>query len=198
MGKTFSKAEQAVLDSLPDEAKSLFAEINKAHEDEITEILDSIPEPDAGKTLLEKADPEIRRMIEKSEKDAAEAREIAKAERDLRVQGEMIAKAKNYEHIAGTPEEKAEILKAAYDISDEYGKKIENSWKAANAQLDEAANGMFKPIGKDSGGEEASELRSKVSELRKADPTLTPEKAMDRVLSENPGLYDRYLRGERL
>jgi hypothetical protein len=110
----------------------------------------------------------------------------------------MIAKAKNYEHIAGTPEEKAEILKSAFDVSPEFGQKLENSWKAANAQLDAASDGMFKPIGKDSGGEEASELRAKVAELTKADPNLTPEKAMDRVLSENPGLYDRYLRGERV
>jgi len=203
MGKTLSKAEQELLDSLPDDAKALISGIQKDHDEEIAELASLLEDSEDDTTgddteaeVLKKADPAVLAIIQKSKDEAAEAIKIAKAERELRVDREMLAKAQEYKNIAGSPQEKAELLKSAYGVSEEFGQKMEQTWKAANAQLD--SSDIFTELGKSSGlldgGLYRNELEGKVAELRKADPTLTPEKAMARVLDQDPKLYDAYLK----
>jgi hypothetical protein len=201
MGKTLSKAEQELLDSLPDDAKALISEIQKDHDEELQELADLLPDEDdeadddSEEAILGKADPAVLAIIQKSRDEAAEATKIAKTERDMRIDREMLAKAADYKNITGTPQEKAELLKAAFAVSEDFGKKLEQTFKAVNAQLD-AATDIFSPIGKTAGLPDSiyrNELEAKVAEFRKADPTLSPEKAMDKAMQADPKLYDRYL-----
>ena len=142
MGKTLSKAEQELLDSLPDDAKALISEIQKDHDEELQELADLLPDEedeaddDSEEAILGKADPAVLAIIQKSRDEAAEATKIAKAERDMRIDREMLAKAADYKTFTGTPQEKAELLKAAFAVSEDFGKKLEQTFKAANARLD--------------------------------------------------------------
>jgi len=130
MGKTLSKAEQELLDSLPDDAKALISGIQKDHDEEIAELASLLEDSEDDTTgddteaeVLKKADPAVLAIIQKSKDEAAEAIKIAKAERELRVDREMLAKAQEYKNIAGSPQEKAELLKSAYGVSEEFARR---------------------------------------------------------------------------
>lgn len=210
-----TEEQLAVLDSLPDDAKGMFADlltdIGKAAEEEAAASLEEEyedeedeeeDEEDEEEELLSKADPSIRRLIEKYQKEAKtnadtaqQALELAKAEHDARMDREMLAKASEYKNLSGSPQDKANILKSAYAVSEDHGKTIEQMMKAANAQLDAA--GVFTEFGKSAAGENSveAEVERKAQELRKADPSITIEKARTLVFDADPSLYDRILRG---
>ena len=87
-GTVLTPEQQAVIDSLPEEEQAVFANLSKS-----AGLYDSgWDEDDDLTTVLEKADPAIRRIIEKQASDLAAALEVAKTatvtaetERDLRV-----------------------------------------------------------------------------------------------------------------
>jgi len=198
-GTVLTKEQQAVIDGLPDDQKSLFAELSKADTDETnTDDGDGAVADittDDEETALSKADPAIRKLVEKARAETAEATTIAKAERDLRVHREMVAKASEFKNLTGTAEEKAEILKAAYAVGEENGQKIEQMMKAANAQLDES--GVFTQFGKSAPGADLGtnqEIEARAAELRKANPTMSVEKSKTTVLKSDPTLYDRLMK----
>lgn len=212
-----SEDQQSVLDSLPDDAKGLFADlvsdIAKAAEeaaeakfakDEDSDDDDSDDEDDKSgeedEEMLEKADPAIRRMISKYRDEASQSKKaadaaltLAKAEHEARVDREMLQLAQEFKNLAGTAPEKAVILKAAFAVSDDHGKSIVNMMKAANAQLESA--GLFGEVGKGAPGDNTidGEVEMKAQELRKSNPALTIEKARSLVFESDPTLYDRIL-----
>lgn len=193
--------EEDLLKSLPDDVRKSVQDLLDSRDEEIETLKAAAeddtwidePNTDPVEKVLAKASPEVRTLIEKMQKDTTDALELAKSEQDKRINREMLSKAAEYKNMAGTDQEKADLLKEAYGVSDEFGKKFEQTWKAANAQLDAAADGMFKPIGKSTTGDitVATEVEQKVDELRKADPKLTKEQAEAQVFAADPDLYSR-------
>ena len=117
-----------------------------------------------------------------------------KKERDVRV-------LKEFEEMAGgfgyKGEKKAEIAKtlmSAKENMDEANyKTIEETLKKSGELLTNSA--LFKELGSSEGGETNSEDEAdkKAAALRKADPKLTKEQALDEVYKAHPELYKQYL-----
>lgn len=145
------------------------------------------------KSLLEKADPALRALIEKSQKEAQEATEIAKAEREQRLQKEFISKAESLPMISESKDDLATVLRKAYDLGgEEYGKQVESLLTAANTQI--AKGNLFSIRG--SGGGQTTltgNVTSAVEAIMKADPTLSKEQAEVRAYEQNPNLFDEAL-----
>jgi len=194
------KKEEEIVAGLPEEAKAMFEKMRQERDEAIakakeaeSEVEEETETSKSVEEVLAKADPAVRSLIEKMQSDTAEAQRIANEERETRINREMLAKAAEYRNIVGTDAEKAEMLKEAYSVSEEFGKKFEQSWKATNAQLDEAHGNLFHTVGKSGSGDItiSSEVESKAAELRKADPTLTKEQAIAKVYESDPKLYEQ-------
>lgn len=148
------------------------------------------------RAIVEKAEADAAataEKLEKAEKDAKEAHDIAKAERDTRVTGEWIAKAESGE-LRGLPGAAADIgpvLKSLQEAEPEAFAKFEKDVLVpAAAQLRES--NLLKEAG--SGGEgpppesALAKFNEAVSELRKADTSLSNSAAKERVRKEQPDL----------
>ena len=199
-----------ILKNLPDDVREDLQELLKESDDELAatkaklEEATKVEDPEPGDEVekaLAKADPAVAAVIRKMQADrdndrkaVEEAQAIAKSERDTRIHREMIAKASEYKNISGTPEEKAELLKALQAHPDPTVlQRVEQIFKAANAQLDDSE--IFSVIGKtqtDSTSE--NELEGRIAELRKANPELTRETAYAQVMQSDPALYARIVK----
>lgn len=92
------------------------------------------------------------------------------------------------------------MLKTSYGVSEAHGKQVEATVSALAKQAQAGLQVMTRTIGKTSTGTSGSvqeEVTQKASELRKAQPTLTPEQAYRDVLQADPDLYTR-LRAEQV
>jgi len=143
----------------------------------------------AEKDALAKADPVLRSMIEKAQAKAEAASADAAVEKGARIHREMLSKAAEFKNIPGTVEEKAALLKQAFDVNDEFGKALEANWKSTNAQLDDPS--FLSVVGK-SGAETtiSKNIEAKIAEIIKADPKVSHDEAFTQVLSANPDMYD--------
>lgn len=132
-------------------------------------------------------------VISKLEERIVEAERIAKEERDIRIRGEMIAKAEGLGFIQGTAIEKADILAKLNEVDPELAKQVEAMFTAANVQIEKG--GLFNEFGKSTPAEgtAAAEVEAKAQELTKADPKLTHEQAIAKVYEADPALYTRHL-----
>jgi hypothetical protein len=146
---------------------------------------------------LSKADPAVREYIEKAQKRETEmveriqkAEDIAKAERTQRETREWVAKAEKLPAIGASSTELGGLLMSLHQKAPQEAAAVEKILKAANAQLQ--SSGLFAEVGKSGGGVGGSgdPVEGRAKEIRKSDPTLTPEQAYVRALSENPDLYD--------
>jgi ribosome recycling factor len=127
-------------------------------------------------------------------KKADELEAILKAEREIRITKEYQERGANFPNI-GTAEVVGGILKKAYEVSAEYGLQLENSLKDANAKIEKSD--LFKEIGSDATSTNDSSW-AKIEELAKGyvakGDGQTMAQAIDRVLAENPKLYEEYTR----
>jgi len=147
--------------------------------------------------------PEVRALVEKAEKDATEAtakaaaaEALAKEERDRRLDREYLAKAESFKFLGADTGELAPLLKSANaTLGSEQYEKLEGILRAADEQIRQGD--LFKQMGTDQGGGEPTdalmEVTRKAEELRKSDDSLSMEKAMERVMTEDKALQQRYL-----
>lgn len=142
--------------------------------------------PQAVREALEKAEA----RAEKLEKQAAEDAKIAKAERDLRLTREFVAKAETeFPNVGGDASEFGPMLKAMSEtLSEDVFKAVETRLRAAEEQV--RTSNLFKELGQ--GGDptpganaEIEAATRKADELRKADPALTPYDAMRLAMSRD-------------
>ena len=198
----------AYIDGLEAENDTLAAQVEKSEtdladkdaeivvkSDEITGLKDTLSksaplDPAAAeKDLLSKADPVLRGIIEKAQKTAAEATEIAKAERDVRLTAEYISKAAALPMINESTEGLAGLLRRAADVlTVEDNAALSTVLKAANEQI--AKSNLFASLG--SGGAETTISKSvtaQAQELMKADSSLTKAQAEAKVYDTNPDLF---------
>lgn len=157
--------------------------------------LDATPE-EISKSLLEKADPAVRALIEKQTKDLAEVQEIAKTERNLRLDREFVSKAATLPMLGDDKAALAGLLRRASEaLSAEDNTVLDTVLKAANTQI--AQGNLFANFGKGGGETTISKsVKAMAVEIRKADPNLTIEQAEAKVYEENPDLFTQAMTGE--
>lgn len=201
----------AYIDGLEAEVDTLSEQVEKSEKDieakdaEITALNEriekSVPKDEASqeeitKSLLEKADPAVRALIEKQQADLAETQRIAKAEREARLEREFIAKAETLPMLSEDKAALAGLLRRAADLlPEDDAKTLDTVLKAANEQI--AKGNLFASMG--TAGAETTiskSVRAKAEELRKAEPDLTIEQAEAKVYEQNPDLFAQAMTGE--
>ncbi len=150
--------------------------------------------PDGGQEDIWKGvNPEIRKRLEDAEKRAKDAEELAKAEKDRREHQEFAKRAEQYPHI-GKADDVAEILKQAYGVSEEYGKKLEETFRASNEQV--AKGALFSEFGRSGGtgnsGNAVAKAETLATEMVQKNSGMTKEQALAKVWAEHPELYAEY------
>lgn len=153
-------------------------------------------EEDQRKEMLEKADPAIRALIEKQEKDLEEVRKAAEAERNARLDREYISKAETLPMINSDKATLGGLLRRVTEsVSKEDAEALETILRAANEQI--TKSNLFTEVGR--GGADtvvSKSVEAKAEELRKADPSLTAEQAQAKVYEMYPDLLQQALSGE--
>jgi len=143
--------------------------------------------------VLKGASEEVKKMVEDLQKKVTENEEIAKVEREARITKEFEAKGSEFPHL-GEAGEIGSMLRKAYDISDDEGKKLEETLKAANAKID-ANDRLTKEIGKAGGSvsEPFAKIESAIAEIV-AKNSVTKEQAMTDFLNTDVGkkLYEEF------
>lgn len=138
--------------------------------------------------LLEKADPAVRALIEKAEKDAEEAAQIAKAERDARLQREYLSKAEQMPMLGEKREDFAGLLRRMADaLTPEDSAEVEKILRVANEHI--TKSNLFTEIG--TGGAQSTISKSAeaaAAEIKKAHPEYTDEMALAKAYETNPDL----------
>jgi hypothetical protein len=139
--------------------------------------------------LIAKAEPALQEVLKAQRAELKQAQDIAKAERDARLNREYISKAEALPMISESKDDLAGLLRRAADaLTPEDNEKLEKVLKAANEQI--AKGNLFSEFG--SGGGETTiskSVEAMAAELRKADPSLTQELAITQVYEQNPDLY---------
>lgn len=191
----------AYVEGLETEVTTLAAQVEKAEKD-LTEKDERIAkmqptDPDAAhKEMLSKADPALRAFIEKSEADVKAANEIAKAERDARLDREFISKAETLPMISTDKSALGGLLRRISDaLSVEDAATVEKTLRAANEQI--AKGNLFASLGQS--GQETTiskSVEAKADEIRKAEPTLTRDQAIAKAYDENPDLLQQAMTGQ--
>lgn len=152
--------------------------------------LSAIPEDQrpAIETMLKAADTELATTKAELEKSDAERRRLAD-EHDRTV---YLAKANAIKGLPGIATEDLAVLlrKAAGGMGEDFGKLYDVLQKASSAVLGGALNELGSTLAARAGSAHA-EVESKVADLRKADASLTIERARARVLKSNPDLFRR-------
>lgn len=151
--------------------------------------------------LLKSADPSVvtlvktlEAQVQSAQAEATSAQEIAKAERNARLERDFIEKAGSFENLPGSTEELGQLLKALAEVLDEktFAQAV-TILEGADAAIAKAA--PWAELGSTVAPEAGS---GKLDELTKAhkeaNPDLTYEQAMDAVLVANPEVYTEYLR----
>lgn len=199
------------IDSLEAEVDALSADVEKAEAEVIEKDAviadlqgtleksapkDEDSEAEILKANLAKMDPAVRSIVEKQMRETAEAKEIAKAEREQRLEREFISKAESLPMLAEDKKDLAGLLRQVADaLPQESVEKFETILKAANEQI--AKGNLFSTFGK-SGAETtvSKSLDGKAAEIRKANPDLTPDQALAQAYEENPDLARQAMTGQ--
>jgi hypothetical protein len=147
---------------------------------------DAIPEE--SRELVQMLWKEHETAVQKAQKLETDL----KVERDIRVTKEFQDRGKGFPNI-GTSEVVGSVLRKAFDVSDEYGNQLEGIFKDANIKIEKSELFIEKGTSARSGSDSSW---AKIEELAKSMITKgqgqTMAQAIDRVLAENPLLYEEY------
>jgi hypothetical protein len=150
-------------------------------------------EPDTGvDTLLKSADPALVAYVQGIQKSADEAREIAKAEREMREDREALTKADTLPQL-GDRRTVADLIKSAEaHLPAEDFAALDELLTKANGTIESGA--MFAELGKSAVGSNtgSDRIEKAAAALMDKDATLTKEQAEDAALQANPALYAEY------
>ena len=156
----------------------------------------SEPEDD----ILKSAPVEIQNIVKQARTEAAaaqaaanEANEIAKSERDTRLNQEYLAKAESLNQLPLEVTEMAQLLKSISESSPEQYAVLENVLTAVNASLSQSD--LFSEIGKSASevGTAFDKIKAMAEErITKSESPLTMASAISSIASENPSLYLNY------
>ena len=149
--------------------------------------------------ILKSADPAIVELIKSAEERAEIAEQIAKNEREHRLSNEFLSKAEELDSLSIAPDHFGPILKKAYEALDaETFDALMKVFNAANEQVRQSS--AFDEIGKTSSFESdtgVDQVEQAAKALMSEDETITREAAIAKAVSDNPTLYDIYLKEGR-
>lgn len=169
----------------------------KALEAKVAELEKKLGKEDKEDKILKNLDPKIKDAVEKALKGKDEVIEkLSKRLEDVeeeRTKEKFAKMAGQYPNI-GKTEDVAEMLRKAYEVSEEQGKKLEAMFKAANEQIENSK--LFKELGSSNNDDVEGSVWEKIEkaaqELVSKNAKLTKEQAIDAVLKQDPGLYREY------
>jgi hypothetical protein len=169
------------LSAVPEDQRPALELVLKTHDDELAEL---------------------RKANETEKSKADEAIEIAKAERDARETREYIAKSESLDKLAKDDSEFGEVLKsiaraeAEKHLPEGTVEKLDTVLAAANEAVEKGA--LFMELGRAGHGESSDvekQLDAKADEIRKSEPSLTKEQALEKAYNDNPELYSKLREG---
>lgn len=180
-------------------------EVSMSKKEDVVEDIKEESKEDIKKGELDLSSvPEaLRAQVEqlwKSNQEAVKKAEflesVLKEEQDKNLTAEFIAKSKeNYSDLPESVENIASILKTAYGHSEELGSNLEKLFKSVSAIISKSS--MFDEISTSYGASEGTpehELTALAKSIvQKSSNTVSFAEAYDKVISENPELYSRYL-----
>lgn len=147
--------------------------------------------------ILKSADPEIVAIVKAAEDRAVAAEQIAKAERDFRLEREFIAKAAELSALPAEAEAFGKVLKSVAEAVDEDTfNTLMTVLTAANEGI--STGNLFAELGKASAFDNdgpTSEINKAAARLIESNPGLSHEQAVAKAVDANPSLYNEYLRG---
>jgi hypothetical protein len=160
---------------------------------------ETAPEGDAEaaeKALIKSMPPAVQAMLKAQSDALAKAQADIAKERDTRLDGEAISKARDtFKSLAIDVTKAAPALRRVALIDPELAKSVETALKAADAQL-ATAGVITAVVGKSEAGtgEEGAyaQLTAKARELHAAGTAPTFEQAFAKAVSDNPELYKAY------
>lgn len=135
----------------------------------------------------------LEKQAEAAERRADAAETMAKAEQEARVSREYLEKAAKYPS-AGTPAEVADILRKAFSLSEEYGKKLEETLGKTEAVM--AQSKLFQEVGKAGRPAAGSAIERLEKRALEAFPGKNVHAAVDEFLktAEGSALYSESLK----
>lgn len=139
------------------------------------------------------ADFDRKLGVERERATAAE--NLAKAEKEVRRLNEFVAIGKaQYATIPGEPVRKGEILKALHDAFESTDKAMLDDILKIFRAAENAAQQLTVPTGysRQVSSGSAEDKLTELAKARAAAGNISFEKAYEKVLSENPALYDEY------
>ena len=144
--------------------------------------------------LVKSAPAPLREAILKARREAEEAQEELRKEREVRLDADAIAKsADRFPHLAVDHEEFGPAMRRLEEISSDLCDVVFKALDVANGQSE--ASAIFAEIGS-SFSPSASSAYQKIEALAKASVAkgddATVEQAISRLISDNPALYAEY------
>lgn len=158
---------------------------------------DDDEDDDEDKDILKSADPRIVEILKAAEDRAEAAEQIAKAERDYRLEREFIGKAAELDSLPVKAEEFGKVLKSVADVvqPDDFN-AIMGALTAANSAV--ASGDLFSELGKSTAFDNdspSSEINKAAAKIIESDPGITREQAIAKAVEANPQLYTAHVRG---
>ena len=172
------------IEALESANESLMAKLDEADEESVEEY----------DHILKGADPEIVELFKAAEERAAVAEEIAKAERENRLQREFIEKAATYDSL---PVETATFGIVLKDASESMDADTYDALTTVLAAANEAISqgGLMSEIGVTKSfdaGSGMGRIEQAASVLQAENTDLTREAAIAKAVTDDPSLYDIY------
>lgn len=173
-----------------EEDEKAHAEALAAKDEQIAKMVPATDEAadEISKSVLAKADPAVRALIEKQQADLAEVRKQADEERDARISKEFVSKAETFPMLGDDKVALGGLLRRISEaLSPEENAEIDKVLKSANEAI--AQGNLFESFG--SGGAITTVSQSTeaaAAEIIKAEPTLTKEQAIAKAYATNPAL----------
>jgi hypothetical protein len=190
-----AKLEQDLLDTQDQLAKAL-----DAIEGDDTWVEKSDDSDDI-ESLIEKADPALAAIlrkqqdeIAKAQAEADEATELAKSIIQVASEKAAIAKAEELAPLGVETSEVAKTIAALRSIDSELAKSVEDLLDSAKVAVENSD--LFAEIGNTAVTKSGPKVEAAVAEIRKSDPSLSPEQALAKAFSDHPEFYADYLAGK--
>lgn len=207
-GKQMSIFSEDVLKNLPEDVRKGIEELQKKADQAdtlqqtVTDLQKQVDELKKGAQPSSSTSPEddifkgmspaAKELVMKLQKQAKEAEELAKAEKEARLNREFVTKAAELKGLNVKADEFGPVLKAVAEKCPEQFEKLEAVLKtASNAIL---TGEVLKEVGSSgsSSGSAWDKIEKKAEELLKGETSLSKEQAISKVIQQEPQLYEEY------
>lgn len=191
-----TKPSEEVLAGTPEDVQAYVKSLEDAVAAAVTTAPAAEPtEAEAYEKALETLDPGMREVLRKSQREAAEAKSLAKSLHDAAEDKRFEAMTKELTNLPKVDESFAKSLRSAHDADPDAFTPIFEVLKAADGAISQSKT--FEEIG--TGGSAAAgsaqeKLEGIAKALHEADATLSPEEALLKAAEQNPDLYSQHRR----